>query len=331
METLIIRFLQGRATPDEESALHAWRRASPDNERTYHEIEAVWSELAEAKVEYPPPPPELIVSRAEARRAREPRPWDRSRLRTWFPAAAAAAVLILGVGEYARRSLVGGEEERLAGHVITATTGSRLEQLSDGTIVHLAPGSRLRIAPAAERREVWLEGRAFFAVATDPDRSFVVHGPVGDARVLGTRFEFSSDDRTARVLVVDGRVAFSASDERAEIRAAQLAEVEANGDLLVREVTDVESLLGWMGHSFAFHHTPLEQAVREISSRFGATVEVTDERLRRETISGGFHDQSFDEIMTTLCRVLDATCEIEELHAVISSHGLGSEARLATY
>lgn len=319
VEETIIRVLQGRAGPEERSVLQAWRRASPDNERTYREIEAVWSNLHESQVDASPPAVERVISNAGARRPRASRRSARSRSVAWR--VAAAAVLLLALTEYAQWGLFGGDEMRGTPVLELVTAGeSRLEQLPDGTLVHLAPESRLRVMPVDGRREVWLEGRAFFAVVTDPELPFRVRSAAGAAEVLGTRFEFSAGRREARVLVVDGRVAFAGSDERVEVGASELVQNVTDRPLEVREVEDVEALLRWMGPSFAFHNTPLEQAAREIEARFGATIRIADERLRVQTISGGFHDRSFGQIVSTICRVLDASCEIGERHAVISEN-----------
>ena len=61
--------------------------------------------------------------------------------------------------------------------------------LEDGTLVHLNYNSRL-IYPEkfGDRRDVILDGEAYFMVAKDKSRQFVVHTPQGDIRVYGTEF-----------------------------------------------------------------------------------------------------------------------------------------------
>src|SRR5690606_7230132 len=122
---------------------------------------------------------------------------------------------------------------------------------------------------AVDRREVWLEGRAFFGVAKQEGVPFVVRTAVGSAEVLGTRFEFSTRQDAARVVVVDGRVAFERGRERVELAEKQMAEVPAGEDIQVSPVGDLNSALRWMGQSLVFHDTPLVEAGREIELRYG--------------------------------------------------------------
>ena len=67
--------------------------------------------------------------------------------------------------------------------------------LDDGTLVHLNDNSRL-IYPEqfGDRRDVILDGEAYFMVAKDKSRQFVVHTPQGDVRVHGTEFMVNTRD-----------------------------------------------------------------------------------------------------------------------------------------
>ena len=85
--------------------------------------------------------------------------------------------------------------------------------LSDGTRVVLSPESHLRIpgdfAAPGGRREVTLEGEAYFAVTHDSLRPFVVHKAHGSAEDLGTAFIVSAYPETegTRLAVREGQVA----------------------------------------------------------------------------------------------------------------------------
>ena len=85
-------------------------------------------------------------------------------------------------------------------------------QLADGSVVWLNAGSRLRYPAAFARpqREVFLEGEAFFEVARDPKKPFLIHAGQSTTRVLGTSFSVRSYAREPAVVVVVVTVAFSA-------------------------------------------------------------------------------------------------------------------------
>ena len=107
-----------------------------------------------------------------------------------------------------------------ASEVVTGANELATVKLGEGTVVRLAPSSRLRVL-AGRGRSVALEGRAFFAVQRMAQYPLLVRTAAGDARVLGTRFELATDDGGLRLRVVEGRVALSTSREQAEVAAGQ--------------------------------------------------------------------------------------------------------------
>ena len=82
--------------------------------------------------------------------------------------------------------------------------------LADGTKVWLNADSKLRfpVSFTAERREVYLEGEAYFEVAKDSAREFWVHAGAMDVKVLGTSFNVKAYERleTVATTLVEGSV-----------------------------------------------------------------------------------------------------------------------------
>src|SRR5690606_23926374 len=110
---------------------------------------------------------------ADGNAANAQRPADRPRrAATWLPwgiAAAAVLALLLLRGPAATTPAPGGATDVSTGPSELATV-----QLDDGTVVRLAPSTRLHVTPRADVREVRLDGRAHFSVAPDAARPFRV-------------------------------------------------------------------------------------------------------------------------------------------------------------
>jgi hypothetical protein len=79
-------------------------------------------------------------------------------------------------------------------HQIATETGQRASvTLSDGSHVTVGGASRIRVAPTFGRtREVYLDGEAFFEVAHDASRPFIVRAARGTARAVGTKFNIDA-------------------------------------------------------------------------------------------------------------------------------------------
>ncbi|MBN9383090.1 MAG: FecR family protein [Chitinophagaceae bacterium] len=88
--------------------------------------------------------------------------------------------------------------------------------LPDGTKVWLNSSSKLRYAQFTESatREVELEGEAFFDVAKDPQRPFIVHADSLEIKVLGTAFTIKSypQDPTIETTLLQGAIEITRKD-----------------------------------------------------------------------------------------------------------------------
>jgi ferric-dicitrate binding protein FerR (iron transport regulator) len=193
--------------------------------------------------------------------------------------------------------------------------------LDDGTMVRMAPSSRLTVALEPDKREARLDGRAFFAVTPDPERPFDVRTNGGVVvRVLGTRFELQSKrGRTgARLLVLDGKVALSTPAGRSDLVAGDLAVTSPSAPQSIRRVDEPERLLEWMGAWVAFEGTPLHRVVRELEVRLGVPIAIADPSVGERTVIGWFAHEKPEEVIEMVCRVADVDCRWVDGGVVIS-------------
>jgi len=307
VEDLIVRVLEGVAGSRERSRLEEWRRAEPDNERTFQEFVRVW-ELGESRtlsaVVSSPPPLERITAEAERRREHViplRRVGYHQRLRfVWAAAAVIAMLLALGSVRLLRKpSLL----------LCTGPSETSTIQLADGSIVRLGPNSRAEVRGETQR-SVHLEGRAFFAVATDATVPFAVHADFGRAEVLGTRFEVRADADSLRVVVVEGSVNLQAAGTDVEVHQGAVSWAAAGSTPSDPETVDVWQLIDWPGGLLIYQATPLHQVVQEISAFFARPVFVRDARLSGTRVTAWFEDQSFEQVLSTICAVLGVECSI---------------------
>jgi transmembrane sensor len=188
--------------------------------------------------------------------------------------------------------------------------------LDDGSIVRLAPNTELKVAVNG-KREAWLKGTGFFAIAKRESDPFVVHTTVGDARVLGTRFELSSAGRRVRLVVFEGRVALTATGGSEIVEAGQISSAEPGRMPARAQSADVQLLAPWLKGVLIFQTTPLNAVAVEIQRQYGVRVRFEDEALSSRTISAVFEHQSLETVVAAICRVADATCVIQDSAVLI--------------
>lgn len=181
--------------------------------------------------------------------------------------------------------------------------------LEDGTLVHLNYNSRL-IYPEkfGDRRDVILEGEAYFMVAKDKSRQFVVHTPQGDIKVYGTEFNVNtrnnnrSDIEILSVVLVKGSVSFTPSNGKEQMMSPgqELLVVDDSQNPAQVVVTDVDTtpFVAWNEGKFSFEEWPLERIMQVISRWYGREVEFTSEDIKHQQYSGNF--DRYEDIHPTM-------------------------------
>jgi transmembrane sensor len=310
IDVIIERAVRGEASDGELVRLAAWRRASPANERIYrdrvHLLEVARTLRADAAIVPPRPSADAIIVAAKQRRVLTTGQRI-GRWGGWIAAAAAAVVLLtMQVREPVQPT------DWVPAEIVTGDAELATVKLGDGTIVRLAPSSRLRIE-AGVAREVTLDGRAFFAVTEAADgRPFRVHTAAATANVLGTRFELVSEPDSVRLLVIEGRVSLDARENTVEVGAGEESGVRRGVASPARRTENPGEATAWLGRFLVFQATPLREASREIERLYGVRVVIAHEELTRATITAAFTDRTVEDVFDVVCTVLNATCTTQD-------------------
>jgi transmembrane sensor len=327
VDELIIRVIEGNASLSEAERVRDWRAQSAENDHRFRLTELVWSATAPSgRRSYAPPAgvdaiigggaPDgaraepTVISLADRARARRARPGGLA-----WAAALAASLAAVGLGIRALGVPVPSTAPTAT--FVAEASDARTVVLDDGSFVRLSPGSRLDQWDADDERRLGLSGRAFFAVAHDPGRPFVVAAAGSEIRVLGTRFELAETTAGVRTVVVEGRVNVSNDLGRVDAPSGTVAFASSDEAPTARTVEDVHELLDWPEGLLVFQATPLAQVAAEVGRHFGRPVTVRGATLAELRISAFFESEGFEEVVQALCDVSGAECGLSEGGAVI--------------
>jgi transmembrane sensor len=175
--------------------------------------------------------------------------------------------------------------------------------MSDGSKVTLNTDSKIRLDVTKTQRLVELEqGEAFFDVAKDPSRPFIV--TAGSKRVVavGTKFSVRREHNELQVFVTEGRVRVedvaapsSEHDALLTLSAGSLARGEDDA-LLVQQQTvpEIERHLSWRTGYLIFRDTPLADAVAEFNRYNSQQLVIDDPRVAEIRVSGKFRPTQYE-------------------------------------
>lgn len=287
--------------------LQQWMRASTTNRVAYLRARATWEAAERLKVlgagiapGVVPSPEELTDS---AYFKRQPGQGERVADRGLHRAlamnwrlAATVLVTLCGCAIWYYGSFSASEYSTAVG--VTSTI-----PLPDGSRVTLNTNSEVRVAVSEAGRSVTLEqGEAFFEVAKDPNRPFVVRAGPERIVVLGTKFSVRRANDEVRVVVTEGRVWVNgtqiaaggvAHSKVARDRTAQLA-VEQ------RALPEAEEMLSWRSGFVVFHETLLKDAVAEFNRYNDKQIVIRDPRVAELKVSGNFKMTYLDAFINLL-------------------------------
>jgi len=322
VDDLILAALQDRIAPADAARLAAWRDAAPENERHYQVMQALWHASAQPDRHEPlgdvPTIAHLVREERRGRR-RVPGPggdvgheWSTQLRSHWLPSVVTiAAALVIGVLAF-RGARAPAPVTASSAEFVTDTAETATARLDDGSVVRLAPGSRLRFVHAADARESWLDGEAYFAVAKDRARPFRVRTRAGTVEVLGTRFDLRVEADELRLIVTEGRVALQTANGRRELVANEVGTVNAAGTISVTTVGDTGPLLPWTRGFLVFQDTPLRLAAKDLERAFGVKVLLPDSALAERTITAWFTQQDLSQTLAAICRAVQAHCTLAD-------------------
>ncbi len=188
--------------------------------------------------------------------------------------------------------------------------------LDDGTLVHLNYNSRL-IYPEkfGDRRDVILDGEAYFMVAKDKSRKFVVHTPQGDIKVYGTEFNVNTrkDEEAVSVVLVNGSVSFvsSAGKEMMMQPGQELTVVDTQ--LLVTSI-DTAPYVAWNTGLFVFKNSTLEYIMDVLSQWYGIhQVNYANDSLRKICFTGNLKRYgNIDRILEAIMLACDLKIQLSD-------------------
>lgn len=159
--------------------------------------------------------------------------------------------------------------------LVVPATATYAITLSDGTQVSLNSMSQLKFAFtfSQNKREVWLSGEAYFRVAKDPDRPFVVHARSTEITVLGTEFNVNTyDSEQVRTALVSGSVSTQAAGRQPVMLKPGYAAVFSPEKGFGVTAFDLDNELSWMRGIYYFRNATLENIAPVIHRWYGDTI-----------------------------------------------------------
>ena len=250
--------------------------------------------------------------------------------RPWLKVAAGIAIVAVAVSIY-MLSLPEGSAPQLVVHETLQGQKSKIT-LPDGSTVQLNSGSRLTyedFGTGTSTREVKIEGEAFFNVARDRNRPFVVHTATLKTTVLGTSFNVRSyaHESEVQVVVATGKVSvenpIAGMDSRVLMIPNEMVSYHTDEKTMTKSSGDFSDLLAWKDGRLIFYNVTIREAIPALERWYGVEIVLQNEKVGNCPIKVEIEGES----LNTVFRWLNFSMgdgfeyEIKDKQVLISGNG----------
>ncbi len=188
--------------------------------------------------------------------------------------------------------------------------------LSDGTTVWLDAGSNLRYPDtfADDTRSVFLSGEAYFDVAYDLSKPFLVQAEHGHITVTGTAFNVRAwpNEQKTIVAVAEGQVVLAAKEDASSavsINPGHTSSVAVNGSPSTPRPTDVLRHAAWMQRKVYFDGVPLRDILSQLERWYKVQCITNNTSIAQELLTVQLDGHSLDDALHLITTLTDLQYE----------------------
>ncbi|MFB9079168.1 FecR family protein [Flavobacterium procerum] len=186
----------------------------------------------------------------------------------------------------------------------TPTGGQYNIVLADGTKVFLNAVSSIKYPTQfnGDERVVELEGEAYFEVAKNKEKPFIVKSDNQSIQVLGTKFNVHAytNEAIVKTTLLEGSVAVTSKGNKALLKPGQQSNISDNSNKIAIREVDTEAAIAWKNGRFKFDNADLKSVMKQLERWYGIKVEyrgdVSDVRFN----GGTFRNKNLSEVLKVL-------------------------------
>lgn len=305
---LLVKYLLGEASAEEQAAVRQWMAASPENERAFLQLQTLWEEsrrLAAARTPDTDAAWLRMKSRLQETPATSGAVVPMRRISSWLRVAALFILLAGGLWWWQATQ----QEAPVQSLAVQTTAAPQTDTLPDGSVVTLNKNSRLTYPSRfkGDTRTIALKGEAFFEVTPNKAQPFIINVNDVTVRVVGTSFNVRSVNGTTEVIVETGIVQVIRKGKVAELKPGESIVVTPKDTVLQKAPIEDALYNYYRTRTFVCDNTPLWKLVNILNEAYDANIVIGRRELRNLPLTATFNNESLQQVL----QVISETFSIE--------------------
>ncbi len=309
-EITLSRYLSGEASPEEAIQVDDWINASPQNKALFESYMQAWNNAAFSPYTAAP----VIEAWQQLENALDihttnsaPAPVIQPAGKKWLYryAVVASLILVILLGFYISRWQKKEIPAVVAAHkTLKAADHTASLALSDSSHIVLNREASLTypaiFSIAGKERNVFLEGEAFFDIATDINRPFVVETKEVNIKVLATAFNVAQTATAVNVQVSSGAILLYNTYGSLTIKAGHSGTYNKTTHQFELEERTDRNKASYATHDFYFEDETLASICSYLEQAFQVKIHLKKEALGQLRMSSVFENKSLDYILEVI-------------------------------
>ncbi|PXY39146.1 iron dicitrate transport regulator FecR [Flavobacterium cheongpyeongense] len=186
----------------------------------------------------------------------------------------------------------------------TPTGGQYNIVLADGTKVYLNTVSSLKYPTRfnGNQRLVELEGEAYFEVAKNKEKPFMVKSGNQSVEVLGTHFNIHAynNEPVIKTTLLEGSVSVTYKNQKTFLKPGEQSNAAYNSNTIVIRKVDTEAAVAWKNGRFKFDNADLKSVMKQLERWYGIKVEYRGDVSDVRFSGGTFMNKNLSEVLKVL-------------------------------
>jgi transmembrane sensor len=333
-EELLMKYLTGNLSVEESETVRLSMEAEPAKREYLEHMEQIWKSSGSIRefqsLDAAGDWNSLRERFGFSKQAQEHHPSRQIRRMTYRIMRVAALILLIFASTFLIYYYTGnGRLSKLDWITLDAAVQQEEVTLPDGSRVSLNTGSRLAYPAEFKglKRAVKLQGEAFFEVARNEEKAFIVIvADEASTEVLGTSFHLKEDPGKRQVFlnVLTGKVAFYPKGKKK--RALVLGKnehAEYHNGQIHQPVSINLNFLSWKTRTLTFENAPLPEVLKQLGKHYQREFRIRDVRLDTLALTGTYKNQDIEDVLEEISLVLDIA--FEETDGMIQVRAFDSE------
>lgn len=192
--------------------------------------------------------------------------------------------------------------------------------LPDGSVVHLNAASSITYVKGFEDslRKIELTGEAYFEVATNPEKPFVVRSSEIETRALGTAFNVKAyTGEEVEVVLAEGKVSVvkvnTTTHNNVILEPGTLARLNSDESKVLKEEADLYTALAWKNDMIVFRQSSAEEVFTTLERWYGVSISYPQEFVENEwNFTGEFEKESLENVLLSISYVKSFNYKLDD-------------------